>query len=48
MAVPTSLIFIARIMKKLNVLFDVSAYGSKKSNLIREGFWLIVTTKEWT
>ena len=33
--------------KKFSV-FDVSAYGSKKSNLIREGFWLIVTTKEWT
>ena len=27
---------------------DVSAYGSKKGNLIREFSWLILTTKEWT
>jgi hypothetical protein len=26
---------------------DVSAYGSKERYLIREYFWLIVTTKEW-
>ena len=27
---------------------DVNAYGSKQGNLIRECFWLIVTTEEWT
>ena len=27
---------------------DVRAYGSKYGNLIRECFWLIVTTEEWT
>ena len=26
---------------------DVSAYGSKQGNLIRECFWLLVTTEEW-
>ena len=29
-------------------LSDVSAYGSKWGNFLREGLLLIVTTKEWT
>ena len=31
----------------LDVVSDVSAYGTKLRDLIREGFGLIVTTKEW-
>jgi transposase len=27
---------------------DVSAYGSKQRYLLRECFWLIVITEEWT
>jgi len=27
---------------------DISAYGSKSGDLIRESFWLIVTAEEWT
>ena len=29
-------------------LSDVSAYGSKQHYLLRECFWLIVITEEWT
>ena len=33
---------------RLHQLSDVSAYGSKQRYLLRECFWLIVITEEWT
>ena len=34
--------------KAMAQLSDVSAYGSKQRYLLRECFWLIVITEEWT
>ena len=49
MDVSCTFTFVQRVqLKLLHHLSDVSAYGSKQRYLLRECFWLIVITEEWT